>query len=146
MIEANEKGASWTDKLTNKKKVTITGTAEAGATVELFDGATSLGTATANGSGVFSRVVTLDAGARSITATATDAAGNVGAASNILVVTTDIIAPESPAITVIAGDDMINASEQGSVIRGTAENGAIMCLSLGGSVRTLAPHNVRNLR
>ena len=61
----------------------LTGTAEAGSTVQVYDGATLLGTATANGSGAWSfTTATLADGAHSFTATATDAAGNVSAASS----------------------------------------------------------------
>jgi uncharacterized repeat protein (TIGR02059 family) len=101
LIAADDSGASSTDNLTNKQNVTITGTAEASATVQLFDGTTSLGTTTANASGAFSLAVTLAAGVRSITATAMDAAGNVGAVSSILTITVDTTAP---AITLQAAN------------------------------------------
>jgi hypothetical protein len=67
--------------------LTISGKAGNNATVELFDGATSLGTTTANGSGDFSLDVTLAFGPHSITAKEIDAAGNVSAASAPLVIT-----------------------------------------------------------
>jgi hypothetical protein len=68
--------------------LTISGTAEANARVELFNGTTFLGTTTANATtGAFSLDVTLAFGPRSITARATDVAGNVGDASIPLVIT-----------------------------------------------------------
>ena len=42
------------DHLTNDKTPTLTGTAEANSTVKVHDGATLLGSATANASGVWS--------------------------------------------------------------------------------------------
>ena len=72
------------------------GQAEANARIELFDGTTSLGTTTASANGAFSLDVTLAAGARSITAKAIDAAGNVGAASAALAITVDTTAPAAP--------------------------------------------------
>src|ERR1019366_4857678 len=42
------------DGITNVNHVTLTGTAVAGSAVEVFDGATQIGTATANGSGAWS--------------------------------------------------------------------------------------------
>ena len=70
------------DHITNANTLTLTGTAEANSTVKVYDGATLLGSATANGSGAWSyTTAALANGAHSLTATATDAAGNVSAAS-----------------------------------------------------------------
>ena len=78
------------DGITNDNTLTLTGTAEANSTVNVFDGATLLGSATANGSGAWSyTTAALSNGAHSLTATATDAAGNTGAASAVLAVTVD---------------------------------------------------------
>ncbi len=73
------------DHITNDNTLTLTGTAEANATVKVYDGATLLGTATSNGTGDWSYTTgTLNNGAHSLTATATDAAGNTGVASTAL--------------------------------------------------------------
>ena len=73
------------DGITNDNTLTLTGTAEANSTVKVYDGATLLGSATANGSGAWSyTTAALANGAHSLTATATDAAGNTGAASAAL--------------------------------------------------------------
>ena len=73
------------DHITNDNTLTLTGTAEANATVKVYDGATLLGSAAANGSGAWSyTTAALANGAHSLTATATDAAGNTGAASAAL--------------------------------------------------------------
>ena len=70
------------DGITNDNTLTLSGTAEANATVKVFDGATLLGSAVANGSGAWSyTTAALANGSHSLTATATDAAGNTGAAS-----------------------------------------------------------------
>jgi hypothetical protein len=73
----------------------FSGTAEAGSTVELFESSTSLGTATADSSGGWSFTPTsaLNEGTHSITAKATDQAGNQSAASAELLVTVDTSAP-----------------------------------------------------
>ena len=82
------------DGITNANVLTLTGTAEANSTVKVFDGATLLGSATANGTGAWSFTTgTLANGAHSLTATATDAAGNTGVASATLGVTIDTTAP-----------------------------------------------------
>ncbi|NYH96848.1 choice-of-anchor I domain-containing protein [Novosphingobium marinum] len=85
--------------------LTITGTAEAGSTVELFDGSTSLGTTTAGSDGSFSFDVDLDPGTRTITAIATDANGNVGAASAPL--TLDIGSAPRLVNTTVDGDGTV---------------------------------------
>ncbi|MCK1359492.1 hypothetical protein IVB28_11760 [Bradyrhizobium sp. 199] len=63
-------------------QVVLSGSAEASSVVKVFDGTTQIGTATTNSSGVWGYTsATLAAGSHSLTATATDAAGNTGAAS-----------------------------------------------------------------
>ena len=65
---------------------TLTGTAEAGATVTLYDNGalTALGTATANSSGVWSfQATSITSGSHRITTTQTDVAGNVSAMSSV---------------------------------------------------------------
>ena len=78
------------DGITSSNVLTLTGSAEANSTVKVYDGATLLGTATANGSGAWSFTTgTLGNSAHTLTATATDAAGNVSAASGALSVMVD---------------------------------------------------------
>ena len=96
--------------------MTLTGTAEANSTVKVYDGATLLGTATANGTGAWSyTTAALSNGTHSLTATATDAAGNTGAASTAMSVTVDTAAPVAPTITSftpdsgVVGDGITNA-------------------------------------
>ena len=64
--------------LTKVNSPTLTGKAEVGSTVTLYDGKTQIGTATADGSGAYSIALSaaLADGAHSLTVTATDAAGN----------------------------------------------------------------------
>ena len=65
------------DGITNANHITLAGTAVAGSTVEVFDGATQIGTAVANGSGAWSfATATLADGSHAFTAKAMDAAGN----------------------------------------------------------------------
>jgi hypothetical protein len=81
-------------------KPTIAGTAEPGSTVKVFDGATLLGTVVADGTGAwsFTQSSSLGDGAHTITATATDAAGNTSTASTSITITVDTTAPTA-AIT-----------------------------------------------
>ncbi|MCE9650505.1 MAG: hypothetical protein K8R18_12860 [Parvibaculum sp.] len=121
------------DGVTSDTTLTLSGTAEAGATVTVFDGATQLGTATANGGGAWSfDTAALGEGAHSFTASATDAAGNTGAASAALAVTIDTDAPEAPPIagyasdTGTAGDGV--TSDATLTLNGTAEEGATVTI------------------
>jgi hypothetical protein len=88
---------------------TISGTAEAKATLTVFDGATALGTAVANGTGnwTFTPATQLDAGSHSFTARATDVAGNVGPLSatyDVTIVITDTTPPGAPVIGAVTDD------------------------------------------
>ena len=114
------------DGITNDNTLTLTGTADANATVKVYDGATLLGSAVANGSGAWSFTTgTLSNAAHSFTATATDAAGNTGAASTALAVTIDTTAPVAPSITAfstdsgVVGDGITNDATL--TLTGTAE-------------------------
>ena len=93
------------DGITNDNTLTLTGSAEANATVKVYDGVTLLGSATADGSGNWSyTTAALTNGAHSLTATATDVAGNTSAASSALSVTIDTTAPVTPAIAAFSTD------------------------------------------
>src|SRR5206468_1614288 len=73
--------------------------------VTIFDGATQLGTTTANGSGAWTfTTAALSQGSHSFTAKATDAAGNGSAASAAYTETIDTTAPSAPTITSITDD------------------------------------------
>jgi hypothetical protein len=125
--------------ITNQRLLNLTGTAEAGSMVKLYDGATLLGTAVADGSGAWSFVTSpLGDGAHSLTATATDAAGNTGATSSALSVAIDSTAPEVPAIagfgpdTGATGDGITSA--QVLSLTGTAEAGSTVKLYDGATL------------
>ena len=76
------------DGITNDHTLALTGAAEANSTVSVYDGTKLLGTAKANSSGAWSYTTgTLLDATHSFTATASDAAGNVSAASQLLAVT-----------------------------------------------------------
>jgi Bacterial Ig-like domain len=95
LASASDSGALDTDNVTRTTTPTFTGSAEDGATVNLYDtdGVTLLGSAIAAG-GLWSIMTpVLAEGDHTVTATATDAAGNVGVASAGLTVT---IAPRRP--------------------------------------------------
>ena len=71
------------DTVNGNNSVALTGTAEANATLTVYDGSTELGTTTASAGGAWNYTTgVLGSGSQVITATATDAAGNTSAASN----------------------------------------------------------------
>jgi len=117
------------DGITNVNHLTLTGTAVAGSTVEVFDGTTEIGTATANGSGAWSfATATLADGTHAFTSKAMDAAGDVSAASAALTVTVDTIAPNAPNII----SDTPSATA--FLVTGTAEAGSTVKLYEGANL------------
>src|SRR4029079_7639742 len=111
------------------KVLNLTGSAEAGSTVQVHDGANLLGIAVAGNDGAWT--FTTDAlvdGNHSLTATATDAAGNTGAISSAFDVTVDSAAPNAPVITSfgndtgMAGDGVTSAKVLN--VTGSAEAGS----------------------
>jgi hypothetical protein len=99
---------------------TLTGTAEAGATVTVSDGAVALGTTMADATGKWTYVLgALADGGHSLTASAADAAGNAGPASAALSFVVDTVAP-IPAVS-----DIVQSGGY-AVISGRAEAGSLV--------------------
>src|SRR4029079_3438285 len=93
------------DGITNANVLTLTGTAEANAKVNVYDGATIVGSVVANGAGAWSFTTgTLTNGAHGLIATATDIAGTTSAASAALNVTVNNTTIAAPAITSLSTD------------------------------------------
>lgn len=124
LAAASDSGVSNRDNITNVTSPTVTGRAEAGSQVKLYDGSTLIGTTTAASNGTWSLASSkLADGAHTITATATDVAGNVSGASAKLWVTVDTATPSAPVFTAL------NASGLMTTISGTSEAGAIISIS-----------------
>jgi hypothetical protein len=106
---------------TNDPTPTLTGTAEAGATVKLFNGTTEIGTTTANGAGVWSFTPTTPqtGGNFNITATATDVAGNVSETSNSFAYTLDTIAP---TVAITSNKTSLRINETATITFTLSEN------------------------
>ena len=106
-----------------------------GSTTLVFSYTVLAGQTDANGISLAANSLSLNG------ATLKDAAGNnatlthAGVADNAAYLV-DAAAPSAPTIAVVAGDDIINASEVSSSITGSNEAGASVALSIGGNTRT----------
>src|SRR5581483_10621288 len=128
----SDSGRSQTDDVTNDATPTISGSAEANATIDVYDGVTHLGSVLADASGNWTFTsTTLSDTTHSITATATDAAGNTGPASSALSVTIDTAAPGTPSASLdpasdsgVSGDGITNDTTP--TFNGSTEANAII--------------------
>ena len=140
LLASDDSGAVG-DGITDVSMPHLKGSAEFGSTVRLFLGATLIGTGTATG-GTYTILPgsALADGTYSVTATATDAAGNVspiGTPFALTIDTTPPAAPPAPALLAAddsgaAGDGLTNVNKPH--LKGTAEAGSTVRLFIGGSV------------
>lgn len=121
-------GSIANNQATNDRLPTLNGTAEANATVNIYDNGVLYTTVTANGSGVWMYTPTVDLpeGSHSFTVTATDLAGNISALSQPAAIVVDVTPPALP--TGLA----VNAT--GTSVTGTAEAGSTVTITSGGTV------------
>ena len=139
MTAGTDTGTSNTDNLTSDTTPTFTGTSEANATITVSSSASgSLGTTAANGAGSWSFTPggALSAGVQTITATATDAAGNVSSASSGLSITIDASAPSAPSTPDMSAASDLGASDTDNLtsdttptFTGTSEANATVTVS-----------------
>jgi Bacterial Ig-like domain/PAP2 superfamily/Putative Ig domain/Bacterial Ig-like domain (group 3) len=103
LTAASDTGVSTTDNITQVNTPTITGLAEPNSTVQLFNGATLLGTATANAAGAWQvTTAALTNGTQTLTAIATDVAGNISQPSTTLSIVVDTLLPQLTVSTPVA--------------------------------------------
>uniref|UniRef100_UPI0032E0335F SwmB domain-containing protein n=1 Tax=Azospirillum argentinense TaxID=2970906 RepID=UPI0032E0335F len=121
---------STTDTVTNVSAPAITGLAKAFSTVVLYEGATALGTVTADANGLWTvTTASLGDGAHSLTAVSSDASGT-SPASGTLTVTIDSAAPNAPTVTTALSNSAT------PTIAGTAETGSTVTVTIGGATYT----------
>lgn len=133
LASASDTGVSNSDNITTDTTPTVSGTAEAGATVTLYDtdGTTVLGTGIATGGNWSITSSALAAGTHTLTTKASDAAGNVSGASAGLAVT--IVTASPPTISNLNGDSVgwagvgntVTLDSGGNAVLGDAEFGAL---------------------
>ena len=137
-------GAITSGTTTDDNTPTLSGTAEAGSTVKIYDGSTLLGTTTAGSDGSWSFTTpALGDGQHSLTVTVTDAAGNTSSATDAVTFTVDTVAPEAASNITVTNNDgstSVPVTQNGStndstpVLSGTAEPGSTVTISDGGTV------------
>ncbi len=132
---ASDTGISSSDRVTNDTTPTFTGSAEIGSTVTLYSATTAIGTAQATGGSYTVTSIVLIAGTKSVTTTATDAAGNISASSPAVSVVIDLTAPSAPGTPdLIATSDSgrsatdNNTSDNTPTINGTVTAGSTVTL------------------
>lgn len=127
------------DEVTSDDTLTFEGTAEAGASVEVFLNGASIGTTTANGTGDWGLVhgPAIVEGDHNITAQASDLAGNTSIDSDALAVTVDTTAPAKPVVVGITDDTGTDGdgvtSDDTLTFDGTAEADAFVEVFLNGA-------------
>jgi hypothetical protein len=142
-LDASTDSGTVGDGITRFTLPQINGKAEAGSTVQLFDGNNGLTpTAQADSGGNWSITLAaaLNDGLHNLTAKATDAAGNPGTASAVLPLTIDTTAPGAPANLAldpstdsgVVGDRITNFNQP--TVTGTAEAGSSVTLKEGNAV------------
>ncbi len=116
--------------ITKVGAVVIAGTAEAQASITLFDGATKLGARVADATGAWTIPIALQTGTHLLTANATDAAGNIGATSTAVTAvigsTGDDALSGGPGIVFMrggAGNDTYTVSNSADVVSEIAGQG-----------------------
>ncbi|MFJ7726099.1 Ig-like domain-containing protein [Neobacillus sp. NPDC097160] len=106
------------------KDLTVTGSAEAGAKVEVKAHGSALASAVAGSDGTFTVTIAKQAAGTELTVTATDAAGNVSDAASVIV--KDVTAPAKPVVNQVTDKDL--------TVTGSAEAGAKVEVKAHGSV------------
>jgi hypothetical protein len=120
------------------RSFTISGTAEANSTVELFEGSTSKGTAQVDPYGQWNIPLSdVVEGSHTYTAKATDAAGNTSAESSSRTMIVDATAPAAPVIDSPANDSF---DRDGNItLSGTAEEGSTVEVFDGATPKGTTP-------
>ncbi|GAB5525353.1 MAG: hypothetical protein Roseis2KO_32250 [Roseivirga sp.] len=136
---SDDTGSSSSDGITSDRRIIVSGTSEADATIKVFRGIHTIGTVQADGSGNWDFDLTglsLRDGTYSATVTARDAAGNTSVLSDPFDIVIDGTAPAKPVITGIS-DDTGSSSSDGItsdrriIVSGTSEGDATIELFRG---------------
>ena len=120
IVSESDSGVSASDQVTKVKTPTITGRAEANATVQVFSGTQPLGQTTANTNGDWQFTTgTLADGNYSLTAKAVSSSGDASAASAALSLTIDSLIPQLTLSTPLQSSQLTAQSRLAGSISGT---------------------------
>jgi hypothetical protein len=111
-------------KAVTDQDTAVTGTAEAGSTVEVKSGNTDLGTATASQTGSFNVKIPVQSAGTILTVTAKDASGNVSNAAQVTV--KDITPPAVPVVKEV--------TDKATAVTGTAEADSTVEVTSGDTI------------
>ncbi|MEH7306877.1 Ig-like domain-containing protein [Neobacillus drentensis] len=109
---------------TNDKNNFVTGTAEIGSKITVKAGTTVLGTGIADSEGKFTVIIPVQKAGEKLTLTATDHAGNVSEAKEVIV--KDVTAPSIPTVN--------GVTEKDTFVTGQAEAGSKVEVKVNGEV------------
>ncbi|GAB3150600.1 hypothetical protein GCM10027290_38410 [Micromonospora sonneratiae] len=121
-------------QVVNDSTPTITGTGEPGNTITVTIDGVVAGTTTVAPDGTWSFNVPMDLteGSHTVTATQTDAAGNVSPPSDPVTFTVDTTGPAAPVITNPTNGQQVN--DRTPIVTGTGEPGATVSVTVNGVV------------
>ncbi|TKD61453.1 BapA prefix-like domain-containing protein, partial [Cobetia marina] len=113
---------------TNDQTLTLSGTAEAGSSVSVYDGDTLLETVEADAVGNWNLELSepLTEGEHSLSAIATDTSGNVSAPSDAFVITIDVTVPAPPVLEPTDGTTLTGTGEPGTTVDITDGDGNVI--------------------
>ncbi|MCE7996902.1 MAG: T9SS type A sorting domain-containing protein, partial [Roseivirga sp.] len=143
---SDDTGISNADGITSDRNIIVYGTAEAGASVDVFSPGGKIGTVMADANGDWMLDISrfnLPQFTANMTAEAFDLAGNRSATSDPFTLTIDFTAPAKPAVTRISDDTGSSntdgvTSDRNILVYGTAEAGAAVdVFSPGGKIGTV---------
>jgi chitodextrinase len=122
------------NSLQNSSSVTVSGTAEPGASISVIEGASARGSTTASGGGSWSLTLSAVAdGPHTYAATAADPAGNASSSSASRTVRVDTTPPSAPTISTPANGAALGTTTV--VVAGVAETGATVTVLEGAFTR-----------
>ena len=117
------------DGITNVATLTLTGSAEAGSTVKVYDGATLIGSATANGSGAWTYTTAALANGRPRLHSQGPMPPAMSARPRSATVTMDTVAPVAPSVASFSpdsgmvGDGITNVNADADRLGGGRQHG-----------------------
>ncbi len=127
LLPESDSGQSNQDHITRILTPTIRGQAEAGATVQLFEGNQVIGSAIASSDGNWQITISqLTSGTHAFTSTSTDIAGNVSPVSQALTITIDALQPYLSFTTPIEAAPLKNNAKLMGEINGTGSAIAVI--------------------